>query len=107
MSGHWMSRLRVDWDEEFDEFTTRYFDQFRDRSLASLPYSEYLETRHWRRIRLRALLRSGGFCQQCWRQSQPLEVHHLSYDRLGCEEERDLQPLCEGCHILVHRRNAT
>ena len=32
-----------------------------------------------------------------------LHCHHLTYKRFGCEEENDLQILCESCHTKTHK----
>lgn len=31
-----------------------------------------------------------------------IQLHHLTYDRLGDEDLDDLVPLCQGCHVIVH-----
>jgi hypothetical protein len=33
-----------------------------------------------------------------------LEVHHLTYERLGWEQPDDLLVLCERCHAVLHGR---
>lgn len=33
-----------------------------------------------------------------------LEIHHLTYDRVGNEKSSDLQVLCSKCHKLKHLR---
>lgn len=30
---------------------------------------------------------------------EPLEVHHLNYDRIGSELDIDLEVLCRECHV--------
>jgi hypothetical protein len=76
----------------------------RDPELARLPYHEYLRTPHWRNTRIRALQRAGYQCKRCETRGQRLEVHHLTYDRLGRERESDLTVLCEPCHAREHGR---
>jgi len=76
--------------------------------LRRLPYEQYLRSRHWLTTRRRALLRAGRKCQRC-EASYSLEVHHLTYDRLGAEAEGDLMVLCAMCHLREHQnpnRNA-
>jgi hypothetical protein len=34
--------------------------------------------------------------------SEGLQVHHQSYDRLGCELDKDLALLCQECHSQLH-----
>jgi hypothetical protein len=31
------------------------------------------------------------------------DLHHRTYDRLGCEGHQDLIPLCRSCHGALHR----
>jgi len=72
-------------------------------ALRGMSYRDYLRTDHWQQTRSRALSRSGGYCQMCETQPLWLEVHHLTYVRLGCEAELDLIALCPECHKLEHR----
>ena len=39
----------------------------------------------------------GAKCEECGGRTS-LEVHHLNYDRLGCELPGDLKILCYRCH---------
>lgn len=76
-----------------------------DRQIAKLramPYLEYLKTDHWRRTRNLALKRAQRRCKYCG-QSGRLEVHHLAYERRGCEKQRDLIVLCSDCHKGEHQ----
>ena len=74
----------------------------RDHDAAQMPYRDYLQTDHWQAMRRRALLRAGGHCQRCYADDQRLDVHHLTYDRLGCEREFGLMVLCATCHEREH-----
>ncbi len=70
--------------------------------LRSLPYDEYLRTEWWQRLRIAALKRANYRCFNGARHRGPLNVHHLTYERLGTELDRDLQVLCRKCHEAVH-----
>ena len=48
--------------------------------------------------RPRILKRAGGFCEACGKKTRCLEVHHLTYKRLGRERDEDLQAVCRPCH---------
>lgn len=61
----------------------------------------YLRSRHWRRARQAAIQRTGGKCADCGSR-QRLDVHHLTYARLGHESPGDLQVLCRYCHAERH-----
>jgi hypothetical protein len=63
----------------------------------------YLRSPHWRARRARAIALAGGRCERCGRPGR-LEVHHVTYARLGRERDRDLRALCHRCHRIVERR---
>ncbi len=67
----------------------------------TMPYERYLTTGHWRTTRNAALKRAGYRCAKCTA-GRNLQVHHLSYDRLGAETDSDLEVLCRGCHLGLH-----
>lgn len=65
-------------------------------------YQEYLQSPYWRRhVRPRIMRRAAGRCEGCGG-DYALEVHHLTYDRLGHEHDQDLKALCAGCHSGQH-----
>jgi len=64
-------------------------------------YQEYIKSHAWRLQRGWRLLKDKNTCQKCGRKHE-LEVHHLTYDRLGQERDEDLQTLCVRCHNDVH-----
>lgn len=79
----------------------------RQKALRRLPYREYLLSEHWKATRNAARHRAGYRCQRCGKQYEPAErgklnVHHLSYDRLGAERDEDLEVLCRPCHASGH-----
>lgn len=81
---------------------TAYLDvDERVRLLRMLPYRTYLLTDHWRLTRKYALRRAGFSCERCGVQSS-LQVHHLTYDRIGAEDDADLEVLCRPCHEAEH-----
>ena len=65
-------------------------------------YVDYLLTPHWRDVRQRAIKRANGFCRKCRKPSRYLEVHHLTYHRIGAELESDVIAICRQCHDLEH-----
>lgn len=68
-------------------------------------YAEYLQTLHWRRTRNAALMRAGYACEDCGKRTG-LQVHHLTYARIGAERPEDLCVLCDPCHGDAHVRLA-
>ena len=75
----------------------------------SQQYIDYLQSPQWRVRRAHAIFKAHGSCMHCRRGGRPLEVHHLTYDRLGHEDPSDLVALCHECHEKAdaQRRRAT
>lgn len=70
-------------------------------ALGYLSYEEYLVSTHWRVFRARALQAYGDCCGTCG-SAHDLQVHHLTYARLGQEMLSDVKVLCRSCHRAVH-----
>lgn len=66
-------------------------------------YKKYLRSPAWRRKREQAFNYYGKKCYACGTRRGPLQIHHLTYVRLGHELMRDLRPLCRPCHNEVTR----
>ncbi|MBA2754805.1 MAG: HNH endonuclease [Chloroflexia bacterium] len=66
-------------------------------------YRDYLNSYNWQQRRQFILQRDGHRCRQCG-DAYRLEVHHLTYRRLGREHPNDLMTLCRPCHESVHQR---
>jgi hypothetical protein len=123
----WMNRWLDDWDEELpgdpvwigdalSDALTLAADIFADTKSFNggpapdgaflrrlgMSYADYLRTPHWQRVRRRALLRSGGICRSCHRETYALDVHHQTYARLGAERDGDVLAICRPCHAREH-----
>ena len=62
-------------------------------------YELWLRSRTWRALRTRLIKQSDGACEHCGRNYLVvLELHHLTYARLGCELDDDIEVLCRLCH---------
>lgn len=70
-------------------------------ALRALPYAEYLQSPWWRAKRNDALRAARYRCQRC-ESKRELQVHHLTYERIGAELPGDLEVLCRGCHLGEH-----
>lgn len=71
--------------------------------LRALAYPAYLQTPEWKARRARAIERAGGRCEtRLCGSPEHLEVHHKTYERLGCEADADLVVLCISCHSRLH-----
>lgn len=64
-------------------------------------YAEYLKSPEWWERRTAAVKRAAGRCQLCNGASH-LNVHHRTYERVGCERPEDLTVLCRQCHERFH-----
>jgi hypothetical protein len=69
----------------------------------SPEYEAVMRSGGWRRRRRQAIRRAGRRCEQCGERG-PLDVHHVTYDRLGREAPGDVIALCPTCHARTHRR---
>jgi hypothetical protein len=65
-------------------------------------YGKYLHSRAWVVKRRERLALDDYRCRTCGVSTGPLEVHHVTYERLGDENvETDLITLCRGCHLAI------
>lgn len=64
-------------------------------------YQDYIKSPEWERVRKRILKRARGKCEKC-RKRPPIQVHHLTYARLGNERDEDLLAVCGPCHQAFH-----
>ena len=68
-----------------------------------VDYDAYLGSDQWRTRAREIRERDGLTCQVCGATDVPLEVHHLTYDRLGHESDEDLLTVCHSCHEAISR----
>jgi 5-methylcytosine-specific restriction endonuclease McrA len=63
-------------------------------------YYCYINSSHWEIVRKRKLksIHPPNTCERCGVETRFLEVHHLTYVRLGEEKLDDLMVLCMDCH---------
>jgi len=64
-------------------------------------YEAYLASPEWRVKREAVLSRCNRVCQVC-EKSPATEVHHVTYDRVGEEQDGDLMGVCRTCHEAIH-----
>lgn len=62
----------------------------------------YLKSSQWQTLRKKVLKRDAYTCQSCQTSGIPLEVHHITYIRLGNENISDLVSVCRYCHQAIH-----
>ena len=70
----------------------------------------YLGSRQWKDTRERVVYRSNLSCERCgavFGTARGLDVHHKTYERVGCEHDDDLEVLCATCHRQADGERAT
>lgn len=77
---------------------------WRDAEDSKEKRNLYYCSREWGVLREAVRQRSGGVCERC--NKNPMDAcHHLTYERLYCEQLEDLQAICEGCHQFLHGKS--
>jgi len=63
-------------------------------------YNTYMQSARWRNTRQDRIKMAGNCCESCGVSGtyNTLQCHHLTYERLGHEDPRDLKILCIECH---------
>ena len=67
-------------------------------------YEKHLKSAQWKNIRRDLFRLRGEKCETCGKRSPNLEIHHLTYDRLGKELASDLKIVCKQCHEEEDRK---
>lgn len=76
-------------------------DLSRLSALGFGTYKAYLASAHWQEFRRRYW--ASGEPKECiCGETQRLQLHHLTYERLGEELLSDVTPLCGHCHTMIH-----
>jgi len=72
------------------------------KALGFDSYEGYLASEHWKEFKRQYMI-SGkrAVCMVC--NSTHIELHHHTYERLGCERLDDVHPLCAIHHDAVHK----
>lgn len=66
-------------------------------------YKAHMRSPEWRAFRREIVTARGGKCEICQAWGR-LDVHHLTYERLGCERPEDVLVVCRECHEALHGR---
>jgi hypothetical protein len=97
------------WDaelpERWRERVNAYYQSRREQQNQAWwnEYSRHLASPEWQSLRQRVFARANGLCEGC-RLRPPVQVHHLTYERLGREMLFDLAAVCLECHESIHGR---
>lgn len=75
-------------------------------------YQAVIASTSWRQRRTRLIQQRGPRCQRCGKTWAPgfkptLDLHHLTYERLGSERDSDLELVCQACHASADAQRAT
>jgi len=65
-------------------------------------YKEYLQSGEWKHLEGIKLNNTKYTCEGCNETGRVLEVHHLTYERIGMELLTDLVVYCTECHKVAH-----
>lgn len=88
------------WVRVFEAARSQPFEVRRDL------YRDYVASAAWANRRREEIAKAGRQCAECGGgETIPLQVHHLSYKRLGAELPGDLVVLCRLCHECRHGRS--
>ena len=68
-------------------------------------YEQYITSPAWSARRFAYFQRHVYECRACGA-GERLHLHHVTYERMGNEYDDDLMPLCEPCHVAVHKYHA-
>lgn len=71
----------------------------RLKALGHSSYDAYLVSDHWKEVKER---QPKTPCLGCGIEKR-LQLHHMTYERLGEELSTDLIWLCGGCHTQLHK----
>ncbi|WZU30791.1 hypothetical protein Rruber_00238 [Rhodococcus ruber] len=68
----------------------------------SATYDRYITSDAWEARKLAYYATHERPCHGC-STTKDVDLLHHTYDRLGAEHDDDLVPVCESCHMLIHR----
>lgn len=95
-------------DKELRDVTHKIFEQVeaiqkqhKDKPWRWPLYQQYLNSKEWAEKKKEVLFRDDYCCQLCG-EVENLNVHHLTYNRVGDEALFDLVTLCSYCHADEH-----
>lgn len=74
------------------------------RTVDRTDYQRYINSPEWAAVRIRYWAsKLPKSCYACRRPRHPgMHLHHRTYKNLGAERLRDIVPMCQECHELVH-----
>lgn len=86
---------KTTWQQDLVEARASGIEPWRE------VYSEYLKSDRWGTMRAKVMKRAEYVCEGCL-EMRAEHVHHMTYDRVGCELATDLVAYCGRCHEHYH-----
>jgi hypothetical protein len=84
--------------------TPKLIPTYKSMFMSPEAKQHYLKTDDWALRRAARLAMDDYTCQHCYATTN-LNVHHITYERLGCEDiDTDLVTLCKACHNRLHNK---
>lgn len=87
----WWNEYRQHWQSQREAKNHSWWEK----------YESHMRSEKWQDLRRRVLKRAGGICEGCG-ERKAVQVHHLTYERLGDEMLFDLVAVCLACHEKIH-----
>lgn len=73
-------------------------------SVRFVHYNDYINSITWKNFKLRYYADHPRRCSACGVDGQ-VDLHHMTYERIGREWDDDVVPLCRHCHYAVHTQH--
>lgn len=65
-------------------------------------YGKYIHSKQWKVLKECVLEERGNFCECCDKETDRLDLHHITYDHVGYESREEVLLLCRDCHKDIH-----
>jgi hypothetical protein len=91
----WSERRSAHWKQKWEAEKAGRDAEFWRR------YEAHMNSPEWQELRRRVFLRCKNVCEGCGI-NRAVQVHHLTYARLGNEMLFDLVAVCLACHESIH-----
>jgi 5-methylcytosine-specific restriction endonuclease McrA len=100
LADRWQQKLRAYWERRNQAYKDR---QVQANAEWWRRYNDHLASDRWRELRRLVMARCHGTCEGCG-ERPAVQIHHLTYERLGNEMLFDLVAVCMTCHETIHNR---
>lgn len=95
--------LRQSWWKQKEAYRQKLYEESQNRERQEWFdwYNRYLLSPAWSKKRVAVLKRANFMCEGC-QEKTAVQVHHLTYRRVGNEMLFDLVAVCHDCHRIIH-----